>query len=588
MAKFEEIKGLEQFPNITRKLNSVELLLESDPDSAAAAMRTAMEMMLKDLCRKYTGEEGADNSERINALEEKSVISADMKDALHDLRKSGNATLHEGWQIETYDAERWYSWLLDFARIFAAEADPASAVNRGIRVDSKRSIVFLNENITALGTMPQEERSRMAMDTLRELKEFISRWQYRQKHASAADLEPQQEWLAADEVYYNYYYERFEIPNPVQEYFALYDLSGFRGMLSAVDASCRGFDCRPVQFRPFVEERLKYTDVVGIPPAVRYWGEIQIMNWDDDVMLGYVEKHLLDISSIRRPSYLLNDGFTGGDGTGRRSMHLLENEFDLVLPDDFPCLQNPDELRLLLIYFPYLRSVTWLGKTWNCKEILAADQERYLRLFKKGNLDLHIPSGKNPADDRYTALPKTLTENCPDMIYYLFTLFYSRIREIRLIPGARLYPADPCEPGDPQVREYVLNIDGDPVQWLLNEAKYPNGLDKGISCEKATIKSPTEFTIRRKYLWDIRRVPDNFVVLPDWVLDGAVALNTDVESFLNAVLKIRPELLDVEREPEDTAPVQKKVWKFCPYCGKELMPGSVFCSECGKRLPEHD
>ena len=39
-------------------------------------------MMLKDLCRKYIGNEGADNSERINTLEEKSVISADLKDAL--------------------------------------------------------------------------------------------------------------------------------------------------------------------------------------------------------------------------------------------------------------------------------------------------------------------------------------------------------------------------------------------------------------------------------------------------------------------------------------------------------------------------
>ena len=587
MPEFEKIKGLEQFPNITRKLNSAEMLLEMDPDSAASSMRTAMEMMLKDLCRKYTGNEGADNSERINTLEEKSVISPGLKDRLHDLRKSGNAALHEGWQIETYEAEEWYQALLAFAEIYAAEADFESAVNRGIRLDSGRAVVLLDGQITALGDMSQEERTWLVRDTARRLKEFVNTWQYRQKHASPADLEPQREWLGEDTVHYIYRKERFEIPHQVQEYFALYGRSGLQTMLSAVDASYEGFSCRPVMFRPFTEERLKYTDTVQIPPAVGTWDETQTSHWDEEAMLEYVEDILLQISWIREPSYLLNDGFTGGDGSGRQPMFLLMNEFDLVLPDDFTALKLPEELRVLLIYFPRLRRVTWQGTVWNMQEIMKEDMKRYLAsgLLKNGNLVMKIPSGKRTDGDAYTALPQSLTETCPDLVYYLFTLRMQLWRlpdeeKNAILSAPSAYPFDAA---DPQVQEYVRAIEGEPVQWLLHESRYPDGLDKGVSYQIASIRGLGDFQIRRKYLFGIRKEYDNFVILPDWVFDGALAMHTDVESFLNAVLKICPELLDVEQALQE-APVLKHEYRFCPHCGHELMPGSVFCSECGKKL----
>ena len=604
MAKFEEIKGLEQFPNITRKLNSVELLLESDPDSAAAAMRTAMEMMLKDLCRKYTGNEGADNSERINTLEEKSVISADLKDALHELRKSGNAALHEGWQVESFEAEEWYKKLLDFARIYAAETDPTSAVNRGIRIEGDFSIAVLSENITALGNVTKESRQNMAHETARRMKDFVSRWQYRQKKASDWDRgELIDGWDG-----YSVVTESIEVPHLVQEYFAAYGKNGLIGPISALNASILHTFPNYVMFRPFVDERLAYTDRVEVPEGVKVWDITKVYdNYSDNF---YMEELMLD--QLKNPSLLRCETMVDGDGRGNHLPAVSEKAFDLVLPDSFTALNFPEDLPLLLIYYPRLRSVTWRGTEYRTEEVIRIWTERWLDsgLLKNGLLNLRIPAGKmhyyEPSPDRYIPVPKRFLDTNPDLIYVLFTL--------RHYYGAG-NSFTPCSPTDPQTFAYINGITGELVQWS-SERSYPYGLEKGISFTRVGGETADDWVIGRNYEnwiagpdvpysqaagrgeiqadWfmndGVRTRSQNYrrIILPDWVFDGALALHTDVESFLNAVLKIRPELLDVEREPEITAPVQKKVWKFCPYCGKELMPGSVFCSECGKRLPDHD
>ena len=606
MSRYEEIKGLEKFPNITRKLNSVEVLLESDPDSAASAMRTAMEMMLKDLCRKYTGNEGADNSERINTLEEKSVISTNLKDALHELRRSGNAALHEGWQVEAFEAEEWYKNLLDFARIYAAETDPGSAVNRGIRIEGDFSIAVLSENITALGNVTKEYRQSMAHETARRMKDFVSRWQQNQKHATDWDRgELIDGWDG-----YSISTESIEIPHLVQEYFVAYGKNGRIGPVSALNASILHTFPDYVQFRSFVEERLAYTDRVEIPEGVNVWDSTRL--YDNDSENLYVMEAIM-LDQLKNPSLLRSETMTGGDGTGNHLPAVSEQAFDLILPDSFKALNLPEDLPLLLIYYPLLRSVTWQGAVYRMEEVIRAWTERWLAsgLLKNGLLNLRIPAGKlhyyEPTPDRYVPIPKRFMDTNPDLIYVLFTLrhYYGTGNSFA-----------PCSASDPQTFAYISGITGEPVQWS-SDRSYPYGLDKGISFNRVGGETASDWVIGTHYeSWingpdkpysqaegigeiqadwamseGIRNSLQNYrrIILPDWVFDGALALHTDVESFLNAVLKIRPDLLDVEREPEVTAALaQKKVWKFCPYCGKELMPGSVFCSECGKKLPEHD
>lgn len=103
MALYEQIRNIEQYPNIARKLDSAERLMDSDPDMAVAAMRTAGELMLKKLCLKHFGEEGTDNSTRINDLRKKGIIGSSISSGLHKIRLTANDSLHEGYEVEDYD-----------------------------------------------------------------------------------------------------------------------------------------------------------------------------------------------------------------------------------------------------------------------------------------------------------------------------------------------------------------------------------------------------------------------------------------------------------------------------------------------------
>ena len=138
MARYQEIRNIENYDKIARKLDSAERLMESDPDMAITAMRTASELMLKQLCVKYTGSEGEDNSERINTLETQGVIDSSICRSLHRIRLTANDSLHEGYEVADYDAGTWYDVVLTLASTFVNEVDPDGTVNR----DASRRVEF--------------------------------------------------------------------------------------------------------------------------------------------------------------------------------------------------------------------------------------------------------------------------------------------------------------------------------------------------------------------------------------------------------------------------------------------------------------
>lgn len=593
MNSYKEIQGIEKYPDVCASLDDIEFVLEQRPNLAVQSMRVAVETMLKNLCKQHLGEEGTDNHERIKTLEEKGVIGRSTGSTLHQLRILGNDALHDNYRIEVVDARNYYAQVLSFAQFYAAEADPTGALNRGIRVDMHTSIVTPYEEIIALGSMTREERTRIAESTAQQLKKWIEGWKnrydYVPEHVKEGMFDPDYPWNGWD---------AFDIPVCVQDYFIQCEDGVPVQRISRIKITHNWFDYLPVMFCDYVKGVLKYTDRVVIPPLVK--GAYLTDELDHDMESEVVFDVVCPPERLRSPSFLLNNVFIGGDFRGNRAMYLSDNELDLVLPDDFIGLKLPEHLRILMVYFPRLRTVTQNDVTWSMKELITEDIRKYMNagLMKRFGLEIDLPAGKLKGPDtrkdfltKYTVLPKTVIENEHDSIYYLFTLKRFYTQEIK-------DPTELCSYTDPRVREYIGTIQGEPVQWVRDDW-YPSGLEKGISYESCWYNNKGEFVGPTKHLTDLARTVDHFAILPDWVFEGALALHTDIEQFLNAVLKVRPELLDVEREPEPlpemldadngSAPLPEekpqRVLNFCPWCGKRVGPEAFFCTCCGERLP---
>ena len=584
MRSYKEITDIGKYPDLQSALDDVEFALEQRPNLAVQSMRVAVEIMLKNLCRQHFGQEGEDNSTRLKMLKEGNIVSGTLNDRLHQLRILGNEALHDNFRIEAVDARMYYNTVLELARFYVAESDPTGALNRGIRVDMHTSIVTPFEEITDLGTMTKEERTRIAENTVDRLRHWIEGWKQRSNYI------PEHVWRGSFDVDYPWNgWDAFEIPVCVQEYFIEYHDGLPVQRISRIKMTHMWFECQPIMFCDYVQGIAPYTDRIVIPSLVK--GAYLTQELDLQMESEVTYDRILTMDYLCSPSLLRNMVFCGDDLRGSRGMYLVNKEIDLELPDDFEALKLPEDIRILLIYFPRMRTVTCRGETWETKDIIAEDARRYLDSgLMRRNLRITIPSGKLMFDhirqdrkNEYILLPQKLTETRRDAIYYLFTLrnYYNK-------PDRQF---GPCPYTDPEVRKYIGSIQGEPVQWIRKEG-YPSGLHEGISYNKSSIRSDTDFTVQRRFITRMDTPIQHFMVLPDWVFEGALALHTDVEEFLNAVLKVRPELLDVDREPEPL-PEEKPVpeakplrpLNFCPYCGKKVKSEAAFCIYCGKKLP---
>jgi len=54
--------------------------------------------------------------------------------------------------------------------------------------------------------------------------------------------------------------------------------------------------------------------------------------------------------------------------------------------------------------------------------------------------------------------------------------------------------------------------------------------------------------------------------------------------FGSGVLGTIGYMLKLEKKIPETPPPVSKSTSFCPYCGTQNTPDSVFCSKCGKKL----
>ena len=74
------------------------------------------------------------------------------------------------------------------------------------------------------------------------------------------------------------------------------------------------------------------------------------------------------------------------------------------------------------------------------------------------------------------------------------------------------------------------------------------------------------------------------IVVDDDVIDEYIQAFREYEETMNAD-KVKKEEITVPAEPIKSEPVKIEAMKFCPYCGKELMSGAVFCAYCGHSIP---
>ena len=224
-----------------------------------------------------------------------------------------------------------------------------------------------------------------------------------------------------------------------------------------------------------------------------------------------------------------------------------------------------------------------------------------------------IPDAQH-TDRAYYMIPKRLFELGKDALYFLSTLhrFYPELHEGPLTEYKTI------DTDDPEVREYILGIEGEPV-GVEYDRHYPSGLEIGISYY-ADPSGWKKLDPRDCYEYYLN--PYCFLLLPDWAYEGAKAFGTAVKEFMEAVIRIRPELFDSYRSelhvapepqpvpepepvpepqpvpepepapalqpstppvPEPAATAAAPLIRFCPYCGAPA-EGARFCGMCGKQL----
>ncbi|MBR2783794.1 MAG: DUF4145 domain-containing protein [Firmicutes bacterium] len=615
MARYQEIPHIENYDKIASKLDTAERLLESDPDMAVTAMRTASELMLKQLCVKYTGSEGEDNSERINTLEKQGVIDSSICRSLHRIRLTANDSLHEAYEVADYDAEIWYDSVLTLAAAFVNEVDPDGTVNRGVKLGPGKVIVPESERVTDGFGMAAEERLELLKSTAVQVRRFAEKWQDHESRLSQRDRNNSQRELK----------ERLEIPEAVQEYFISYwGVMRVGGTRALKYGRPFGFSYESLALKPYVLKQAEASPSVILPES-DVWDYVDMWQRDYDAGPNVEDPYILvengrSTANFKQPSELLNEAFVGGDGTGRRPMHLTEKVKELTLPDEFDKFDDfelPRDLPFLLIFFPRLEKVTWKGETWETGELIRACCQRWIetgsfRQYKpywssSAKIKLSSLPGWEIPDARHTTrayymIPRSLFELGNDALYFLSTLhrFYPELHEG---PPAEYKPLDT---DGPEVREYILGIEGEPA-GVEYDRLYPPGLEDGISCYKdpSGLKKLDPRDCQEYYL-----DPYCFLLLPDWAYEGARALGTGIKEFMEAVIKIRPELFDSYQpelhvkpepvpapepapaaalappvpEPEtEPEPEPAPVIRFCPYCGAPA-EGYRFCAKCGRQL----
>ena len=625
MARYEEIENIQKYPNIARKLDTAERLIDSDPDMAVTAMRTATELMLKQLCLKYTGEEGEDNSARINALHKKSVIGDKLKNGLHKIRLTANDSLHEGYEVEDYDAEMKYRDVLDLARIFVDEVDPSSATNRGIKLYPGSAIVPERENVTAGFGMTREQRNECVKNAAIDLSRWVEGWKERCRRST---FDPDDPWDMD-----NWYEEmgRYQIPAAVCEYFIEYrDGKRLGAVREIIERRSGALDLMRPAVKQYILEAAERSSSITLPDS-NVWDYIKEWSWIDGTADDYLEDREIYTLSMDDTAWLLNEAFTGGDGSGFRPMHLTDKVTELTLPewkhpDGSDMFDLPGDLPLLMVYFPKLEKVTLRGETFETANVIKEAADRLMTVGSIMNGKLASVPGSLIPDSGYAAtasvymVPETAVKAydwAPDKkrlnwgnYFFMFTLLkYYRDRfefnvKPKLIPGTSLQAplaADPLDTEAREIREYIAAIEGEKIK--LEQVAYTDGFEMGLSYRTSGSEIGANGYRRVKPCLDPQEPfyrngveaynKTDFLVLPEWVYDGAKRFATTVDAFVTAVSKVRPELFDTYKPelhvgtPEPAAPAETPAkaagFRFCPYCGAPVS-GYRFCIKCGKQL----
>ena len=67
-----------------------------------------------------------------------------------------------------------------------------------------------------------------------------------------------------------------------------------------------------------------------------------------------------------------------------------------------------------------------------------------------------------------------------------------------------------------------------------------------------------------------------------------IAIGSAAYSFYSGTAKNRPSVVDIVDESEEPDPLNQVFHnkKYCPQCGKPVLPNARFCSACGEKLSE--
>ena len=639
MARYEEIKNIEKYPIIAGRLGTAERLMDSDPDMAVTAMRTATELMLKQLCLKYSGTEGVDNSERINDLAKRGIISQELKKGLHKVRLSANDSLHEGYEVEDYDAEMKYSDVLDLARIFVEEVEPDSASNRGIKLGPGWAIVPERENVTEGFGLTADQRRERVKNAAINLSRWVEGWKERCRRST---FDPDDPWEMD-----NWYQEvgRYQIPLEACEYFAEYkDGKKVNGAIrEIIERRSGALDLMPAAVKRYVLEAAERSSSITLPYS-NVWDYIKEWSWIDGTADDYLEDREIYMTSMHDPAWLLNEAFTGGDGSGFRPMYLTDKVTELTLPelkkpDGSDLFELPGDLPLLMVYFPRLEKVTLRGETFETADLIKETADRLMKVgsIMSGQLAALrgplLPDAGKAQATRVFMIPAGMAKPYdwePDKkrldwgnYFFMFTLwrFYRDKLELnasqKIIPGTSILgplAAEPLDTDDPELCEWIASVDGGKIR--LEPVRCIDGFERGLSYRISGFEpgangariarlclDPQEPFYRSGFE---RYEKTEMLLLPDWVYDGAHRFKTTVEGFAAAVSKVRPELFDTykpenhttspEPKEEPAAPAQPEPpaapaqpaeapagFNFCPYCGAKV-DGYRFCIKCGRQL----